>query len=98
MSSVKTEDIAIEQSFFGELWGFRKKYYNADDSEEYWGSLINAAEGISKKYGNNYLDQMLLVCIDDIEDRFKQATGSPYRNPDMLTTLYERLKKGRNKC
>ena len=57
--------------------------------------MIDDAEEISKKYKNDYLDQMLLVCVDDVENRFKLATGNKYYEPDMLTVVYERLKKRR---
>ena len=95
MSSVRTEDILEEQQFFGDLWNYRKKHYNGEEPQEFWAALIDDAEAISRKYKNDYLDQMLLVCVDDVENRFKLATGNKYYEPDMLTVVYERLKKRR---
>ena len=89
------ENYEIEVQLYKDLWSFRKEFYKGEDKEAYWNSLINEADKLSKKHKSDYLDSMLLVCIDDIEDRWKQSTGNPYRSPDLVTALYERLKKGK---
>lgn len=92
---INGKDFELERQLQTELWNFRKRFYYGEDKEVYWNSLINEADKLSKKHKSDYLDRMLLVCIDDIEDRWKQSTGNPYRSPDLVTALYERLKKGK---
>lgn len=72
----------------------RKKYYHGEDNEQYWADLIDEFIAVSEKYNrNSYFDQLLLVCIDDIERRWKTTTGNPFVDKDPLKTVYERLKK-----
>lgn len=94
MASVNTSDIPEEQQFMSELWMLRKKYYHGEDNEQYWTDLIDEFVAVSKRHNRNgYYDQLLLVCIDDIERRWKTATGNPFIDKDPLKTVYERLKK-----
>jgi len=93
MASVNTSEIPVEQQFFGDLWNYRKKYYRGEDRDEFWSMLVDDANQLSKKYNNGYFDQMLIVCVDDIERRWKITTGNPFINPDPLRTLYEKLRK-----
>lgn len=94
MASVNTSDIPEEQQFMSEFWVLRKKFYQGEDNDQYWADLISEFVAVSEKYDrNSYFDQLLLVCIDDIERRYKIATGSPFIKQKPLETVYERLKK-----
>ena len=90
---ISYEEYEVEIQFHTDLWNFRKKYYHGEDRNGFWEELINSFEALHKKYGNSYFDQLLLVCVNDIERRWKTAAGNPYLDPDPLQTLYETLRR-----
>ena len=90
------EEFAYEILINKDLMSFRKAYYVPEDAEEYWSELVKAADALHRKYNNLYVDQQILVCVDDIERRWKITTGNPFLDPDPLKTVYERLRKKRD--
>ena len=36
MSSVRASDIPEEQKMWTDVWNWRKKYYNPENSDDYW--------------------------------------------------------------
>ena len=90
MASVKNKDIPEEYEFFGELFNFRKKYYIPEpDNDEYWHNLVEEANELVRKHNhNNFLEGMILLCVDDIEKRENKR----YKDRDLLETVYRRLK------
>ena len=90
---ISQKDQMFEKRFMSDLWYLRNKYYAGEDSEEFWSGLYEDSVALSKKYNSRYLDQLILICVDDIEYRYKQSTNSRYMPKDILETVYERLKK-----
>lgn len=97
MASVEANKIPDEQSFMGEYWNFRKKFYQPEESNAYWEALLDESEGICQKYistdVSDYVNQIIIVCLSDIEERWKKQTGSKYVCEDVLTRAYNRLKR-----
>jgi len=87
------EEFAYEILINKDIMSFRKKFYVPEDAEEFWEELIKDANEIHNKYNSTFVDQMIMVNVDDIERRWKIATGNPFINPDPLKTLYEKLRK-----
>ena len=89
-------DLDEERDFMSEFWKFRKKFYTPDTADTYWNSLIDESTVLSNKYHSRYLDMMILVCVDDIEGRFKQMYPDRTafdESTDPLDIVYRRLKK-----
>lgn len=89
------EQIQIEREYQTDLWVLRKDFYNPEESEQFWSALIEAVDVIHEKYKSDYVDQMLLVCVDDIEHRFKKSINSPFIAKEPLKEVYRRLTKER---
>lgn len=87
------EEFEQEIQINKDIMSFRKKFYVPEDAEEFWEELIKDANEIHNKYNSTFVDQMIMVNVDDIERRWKIATGNPFINPDPLKTLYEKLRK-----
>jgi hypothetical protein len=87
------EEFAYEILINKDIMSFRKKFYVPEDAEEFWEELIKDANEIHNKYNSTFVDQMIMVNVDDIERRWKITTGNPFINPDPLKTLYEKLRK-----
>ena len=97
MASVYANEIPEEQIFMTEYWAFRKKYYNAEEPEEFWSEMLSELETISQKHNSLYVDMMLLVCLTDIEVRFMRKAGSKHVSPDIkqlkhVLQIYENLR------
>ena len=93
MASIEATKIPTEQKFMGDFWNFRKSYYSPEESDDYWTALIDAATALSEKYKIEYLDQMILVCVDDIEQRYKKQSGSRYVCRDVVKRTYDRIRR-----
>ena len=96
MSAATNKDIPKEYRFFGEYFNFRKKFYQPETNDDYWNELVEESTALSNKYHSRYLDMMILVCVDDIEGRFKQMypdRSAFDESTDPLDIVYRRLKK-----
>lgn len=87
------EEFADEIAINKDIMSFRKAFYVPEDAEEFWAELIKAADVLHEKYNSMFVDQLILVNIDDIERRWKTSIGNPFVDKDPLKTVYERLKK-----
>lgn len=81
-------DYSIESKFMSDFWQFRKAFRDPVDKEEFWENLVNESEKLHQKYNNRYLDQLILVCADDIERR---AGVNRTDRKEMLMKLVERF-------
>lgn len=83
-------------SIINDVWKFMKKYHDPVDDESFWEALVKEGEALGNKYGNYFAKGMIMVCVDDIERRWKEQIGSQYIKSILLDTLYERLRKQRD--
>ena len=87
-------EFELEILMHKEILSFRKAYYNPEDSEEFWQSVIDGAEKLHRKYNNRYLDQLILVCVDDIDERSRANKMLPeHTKEQLLKRLMDRLLK-----
>jgi len=77
---------------FGAVFEFYKKYHSAPD----WESLIRESDELSAKYKSGFLDQLILVCVDDIDRRYMASINKPWKS-DPLEEVYNRLQRNRGK-
>ena len=96
MASVQASEIPNEQSFMSDYWNFRKQFYYGEESEEYWEALVNETDRLSKKYNSVYVDNILIVCVNDIEIRYKKIKGENVNELKTFDSLVEMLRKDKN--
>lgn len=83
---------------FTDIWRFFKKYAYVYDrkNKNYWLELIRETDELSAKYNSKLMDQLILVCVDDIDRRYMASINKPWKS-DPLEQVYERLKRNRGK-
>ena len=100
MASVTNKGIPTEYAFFGDYFNYRKKFYFPEQSDDYWTAVINEADELIRKYDcNDYLRALVLVCVDDLERRYRQEFPEQriYRTGEVTTTVYKRIMRKHEK-
>ena len=97
--SALTEDefTKYEKSIQADLWKFRKEFYHGEESEEYWERLYAECNRISEKHRSLYVDNMLIVCIDDIEVRLHKSQNRPVDELEHFQHIVHVLERDRKK-
>lgn len=71
MNPMTKDEIQEAKLLWGDIWTFWKKYYHGESDEGFWENLVSDADDLGKKYGSKFVNDLLNVCINDIEDRYK---------------------------
>ena len=71
MSEVLAKDIPTEQKFMTDYWKFRKKYYNPEDSDDYWKEVYATADELYKQYPGEYFKEIIMAGISDLDKRYR---------------------------
>lgn len=93
------EGISEERQFMNDYWAYRKKFYEPKQDSSYWMDLINEGNELVKKYnGNGYAEGIVLLCIDDLDLRFRKENIGKIENitfvpGELVDTAYHRIKK-----
>lgn len=96
MSALTEEEFSkYEKAIQADLWKFRKEFYHGEESEEYWEKLYAECNRISKKHRSLYVDNMLIVCIEDIEARYNESKGRPVDELEHFEHIVNVIRKGR---
>lgn len=65
-----------EWTFFEEYWKFRKKYHDAENTEEWFTEMMSVGEKIMEKYQNTdfsqYAKRLVFDHFEDVENRYKE--------------------------
>lgn len=95
MGRAEGSEIPKESEMMNDFWKFRKDYYWPEDTEEYWDRIMDAADRLSKKHKSEYMDELLLICVYETEQRFMKTVpdGITLKPGRQLDNLYSRLKK-----
>ena len=64
-------DILEENRMFVEIWEFRKKFYRAENTPEYFDAVRQEAERISAANQNRLCHDLLWAVMEDFERRGK---------------------------
>ena len=88
MASVKNKDIPKDYEFFGELFNFRKKFYLPEDNQSYWNELIEETNKLSEKWNSEYVDGMLVLCVDEIDKRYHETHGTQFKRGQITLTAF----------
>lgn len=72
MSSVRASDIPEEQKMWTDVWNWRKKYYNPENSDDYWKQFTDEGIFLGEKYGKLCQDIVISV-LDEVKGRWKKC-------------------------
>lgn len=64
-------EMKTEFSYFGEVWTFFKKYYDVQQSDEYWQAVVEEAGAINQKYQCALCKDLILAVMDELERKGK---------------------------
>lgn len=69
--AVKGTDIPEENRMFVEIWEFRKRFYRAENTPEYFDAVRHEAERIYAAHKNQLCHDLLWAVMEDFERRGK---------------------------
>ena len=72
MSSVRASDIPAEQKMWTDIWNWRKKYYNPENSDDYWKQFTEDGVFLGEKYGKLCQDSVIAV-LNEVKGRWKKC-------------------------
>ena len=96
---MKDEELVKIHDCLNDTWRFMKSYgqvvYGQTGSNEFWERLTAEAEKMSGGHNMEFMDELLLLCIYDIEQRHNHQNQSGVMLPAgrQLDNAYKRLKK-----
>lgn len=64
MAEIKFIKGSEEWMLFMDYWGLCQKYWNPEDNDEYWNSLIDAAKEFHKKYGTEFAKALAKALVE----------------------------------
>lgn len=87
------QDLKLLADIMTDFWEFQKTWINTRD----WSGLVQASNVLHEKYHNDYLDQLILVCVDDIDERSRANKMIPeHTKEQLLKKLMNRLLRESN--
>lgn len=63
------EQMQTEFSFFGEAWQLFKKYYDVQQSDEYWENLLSEASEIDKRHNSQLCRDIIISILNELDFR-----------------------------
>ena len=94
---MNNEELKKVYSAINDVWDFLKKFYTAKDDDAFWEELYKAEIELSKKHKSLFMDNLLIVCIDDIETRFNQSQNRPVDELEHFRHIVHVLERDRKK-
>ena len=70
------EQMKMEFAYFGEVWTFFKKYYEVEQSDEFWESVIAEAAAINQKYQCPLCKDLILAVLNELERKSKMPQNA----------------------
>lgn len=74
--AVKGTDISEENRMFVEIWEFRKRFYRAENTPEYFDAVRREAERIYAAHQTRLCHDLLWAVMEDFERRGGKHEGS----------------------
>lgn len=71
MAEVKFLKGSEEWQMFMDYWALCQKYWEPEDNDAYWESLINDTDAFYKKYNNAFVRELALCLVDEAERKRK---------------------------
>ena len=85
----------MESAFMNEYWRVRKEIGQPEDRQEYWSEINNRLTEIWDRYNrDDYISNVLMACIDDLEQRSSYETGAKfYKGKDATLMFFNEIRK-----
>ena len=71
MGEVKFKKGSEEWQMFMDYWALCQKYWNPDETDSYWESLIKDTDGFYKKYNTDFSKSLALALVNEAERKSK---------------------------
>ena len=76
---MEDKELIKVHDMINDLWKFEKKYYCPQSMEEYWKDMNEDLEKLRCRHNSELMNQLLIVCLDDIERRAGNKSGDGYK-------------------
>ena len=73
MAEKKFEKGSEEWQMFMDYWALCQKYWNPDETDSYWESLIKDTDGFYKKYNTDFSKSLALSLVNEAERKSKSG-------------------------
>ncbi len=64
---------STEFKMFADFWNIYKKYYEPQESEKYWESMVEEINAFHKKYNTDFSRALALALSNEIERKWKEG-------------------------
>lgn len=65
------EQMKEEFAYFGEAWNFFKRFYEVQESESYWESVIAEAGSLMRRYDSPLCKAVVLAIVDELDRKYR---------------------------
>lgn len=72
MAGTKFSKGSEEWQLFMDYWALCQKYWEPEENDAYWDSLISEADIFYKKYGTNFARSLVDVLVVNLEAKMKK--------------------------
>lgn len=85
----------FEKAFFTEYWNFRRANYEPEDNDAFWQMLFQKTNEFGDKINHDwYAEELLMICVMDIENRFHKREKN---HSDFWLSLVNKMRKKEGK-
>ena len=64
-----------EFQFFADCWNFFGKFYEAENSDEYWEAAVSASTEINERYKSTLCKDLLVAIMKELQRKGEAAAG-----------------------
>ena len=64
---------STEFKMFADFWNIYKKYYEPQESDKYWESMVEEINAFHKKYNTDFSRALALALSNEIEMKWKEG-------------------------
>ncbi len=80
MAEVKFLKGSEEWMLFMDYWRLCQKYWEPEDNDDYWYSLIDAVKGFHKKYGTDFSLALSKCLVNEASRKLNLKDGGQWEN------------------
>ena len=68
------QEIEKNRELWADIYKFHRTYYHAEDTRKFWDDVIHDAGVMCKRHeGDEFFANLIHLCVDDIEKRWKDS-------------------------
>lgn len=71
------EQMKEEFAYFGEAWNFFKRFYEVQEDDSFWDSVVEEAGAIIRRYDSTLCKMVVLAIVDELERKRKGIQKMP---------------------